>query len=355
MDTNTSKNLAENTTKTSIQQMPKIDLHRHLDGDVTSEVLLNLTKKDNVILPAKNIEGLDNYFESLRNQGLISLLQNGFGLITSLMQSEENLYTVGFEEAKNLAEDGIVYAEVRFAPQYHTGESTYYGHSKKNKMNYQEIIKAVCCGLNDGQKKYGVKTKTIVCIGREAESELGIKIAKAAIDCIDYGVVALDLACDESTYPPERHKDAFLLTLNTPLKRTVHAGEFGNQIYKNIVTSIKELHADRIGHAISLAKYPDLIDLVLEKEIGIEMNPKSNMYCGFIKNYHELRINQLLFKNVLATVNSDDPAIFGYTLSDVCFEMLGEISLEKLKKMQINAIKTSFLSREEKKELQKLF
>ena len=336
----------------TIQNLPKIDLHRHLDGDVKANVLYRIAEKEKIPLPASSPEELEKYFIKLRQEGFGALLQKGFGLVTSLMQSEENLHTVAYEEGRNLAEDNIVYAELRFAPQYHTGDSVYYGHQARNKLSYREIIKAVAQGSKAAKKDFGVTTRLIVCIGREVEAEKGLEIAHAALACMDE-VVALDLACDEASYPPERHLTAYQETFDTPLKRTVHAGEFGAQQEKNIRTALQDLRAHRLGHAIPLALHADLVAYVKEHNLGIESCPMSNKFCGFIKEYKELQIPLLLKEGVLVSINSDDPAMFGYTLTDVLYAFAKEekLNLDDMVKLQWNALETAFLSEEEKRKV----
>ncbi|MBI2666056.1 adenosine deaminase [Candidatus Woesearchaeota archaeon] len=338
----------------TIKQLSKIDLHRHLDGDVKTEVLYRLAEKDKIHLPVSSPEELEKYFAELRTENFVDLLQKGFGLVTSLMQSEENLYTVAYEEGRNLAEDGIVYAELRFAPQYHTGDSLYYGHQSKNKLSYQQIIKAVAEGCKAAEKDFSVSTKLIVCIGREVDAEKGREIVHAALACLDE-VVAIDLACDEATYPPERHLRAFQETFDTPLGRTVHAGEFGTQRERNMWKALKRLRADRLGHAIPLAENKELLAYVKENKIGIESCPKSNKYIGLISKYTQLGIPQLLAEGILVSVNSDDPAMFGYTLTDTLCELAGEekLTLADVMKLQQNALEMAFLDEEERKKIEK--
>ncbi|MEK9159061.1 MAG: adenosine deaminase, partial [Patescibacteria group bacterium] len=324
--------------------------------DVAEEDIFFLAQRGNIPLPVKTDGELKNYFRRLREKDLKALFQKGFGLVTSVMQTEENLEYVAFHEVEHLAQDGIIYAELRFAPQYHTGESTYYGHAQsdlRQKLNYQTIIRAVSRGLKLGEKEFGVKTKIIVCIGREAEPDVGVKIAQAAIDCAPDGVVALDLACDEASYPPERHLLAFELTFNSPLKRTVHAGEFGGRLYENIKTAIFKLRADRLGHAIPISQHEDLLKAVVEKKIGLELCPLSNTTCGFIKSHRDLNINSLIDRGALVSINTDDPGIFNFTLSDVLVEVLKDSAEPRrdLRQFQINAVNSSFLNQDEKDKL----
>lgn len=331
--------------------LPKVDLHRHLDGDVRADVLFDLASKDGIELPYSTSEDLSKYFQELRDKGFVALLQQGFGLVTSLMQSKENIKKVAYEGVRNLKSDGIVYGEFRFAPQYHTGKSKYYGHdkSKTEGLSYSDVLDASLEGLREGERDFGVKTGLIVCIGREADPSLGIKVAEAAVEYSSKGVVALDLACDEASFPPERHKKAFELTFDTPLGRTVHAGEFGPQLYENMITSIQELKANRLGHARTISRYPGLIDLTIQKNVGLEMCPTSNVFCGHIHDISELEIPKLLRQGALVTVNTDDPAMFGYSLSDTFEELSHKMDLSPATflKLQENALDVAFLKRSE--------
>jgi adenosine deaminase len=343
-------NLAE------VRALPKIDLHRHLDGDVRPDTILELAEKERVKLPARDAIGLEKYFAELRSRSVQQLFTEGFGKVTSLMQSPENLSRVAYEEVRNLRQDNVIYGEIRFAPYYHTGESAYYGHLKdgtKAGMSYEEVITAVAGGLEKGRKDFGVRTGIIACVNRELEAEQGVKIVQAAVRCIDRGVVGIDLACDEATYPPERHSDAFRFTFDSAIGRTVHAGEFGNQPYKNMKTALQILLADRIGQAIPLQKHDDLITLIRDNKVGVEMCPESNLVTGFIKSRSELGIYKLLREKVLVSVNSDDPAIFGYTLSDSFSRLMEECSfgLREMRRLQLNAAGTAFLKEDGKRSL----
>ena len=344
--------------KSEIKIRPKIDLHRHLDGDVKTEVLFNLARKNKIHLPAKNSRELAEYFKNLKNAGLVNLFREGFGLVTSLMQTPENLEITAYEEVRNLNKDNIIYAEIQFAPQYHTGESVYYNHGEGGQKNsYEEIIKSVWRGLKHGEHDFGVKTNLIIDIGREAAPEIGVEVAKAAIKCAQYNVVALGLATDEANFPPERHRQAFQLTFGTELKRSVHAGEFGSQLHKNIITSINELKADRLGHARIVSQYEDLLQKIKEKNIGIESCPESNIFTDLIKSRHEIGIKRLFEEGALVSINSDDPAMFGYTLTDTIYRLCKEetwIDMEGIRKLQINAAMSSFLKQDEKEALVKL-
>jgi len=338
------------------EKMPKIDLHRHLDGDIDPRLLFLIAKSNKVDIGFKNSEELLRYFKKLTKQGLVPLLTEGFGLVTSLTQTARNLKFIAFEEVYNLKQEGIIYAEIRFAPQYHCqGRQTYYRQlkTKNEELSYREVIAAVARGLKQGYKNFGVPTRLIICIGREIDPKEGVEIARAAIKCQDLGVIAIDLACDEINFPPNRHSNAFAITTNSGLKRTVHAGEFGHRKIQNIWDAIDNLCADRLGHAVDLAQAPKLIETVKERNIGIEMCPLSNRFTGAIKSINELKINELLKQGVRVTLNSDDPKMFGYTLSDT-FEKVAKafkFGKKEIEKLLLNSVQVAFCDEKLKKEL----
>lgn len=334
----------------TIISYPKIDLHRHLDGDIRPEVIFQLAEKDGVPLPVEEPSGLATYFQSLKDRGLEPLFTKGFGLVTSLLQSEENLELAAYEEVRNLAVDGIVYGEIRFAPQYHTGTSTYYGHQRRTPLTYREIIAAVHSGLERGERDFAVPTRLIISIGREVSPEEGVAVAQGALDSMDLNVVAVDLACDEANFPPEIHLPAYELTFDTDLGRTVHAGECTSQPESNMDRAVDLLQAHRISHAIDLHKHLDLQEKIRAGEVALEMCPASNHYCGFIETYRDLHLDRLVEAGLLVSIHSDDPAMFGFTLSESLATLLDEYSWgeQELRRLQLNALEGAFLEDREK-------
>mgnify|MGYP000965397275 CR=1 FL=1 len=206
-----------------------------------------------------------------------------------------------------LKKNNIVYAETRFAPQYHM----------KKGLSLGQVIGHVLEGLSERSRETGVVVKLIVCIGREMDGEKSVEVARAALEFQDRGVVALDLACWETPYPPERHRKAFELTFDSSLKRTVHAGEMcpkEEQNLRNIHTAITELKANGLGHAIPLHKRyyrgVDLIEMIVERGIRLESNPISNLVVTSLRSVEDLHLDKLMAEGVAVTLNSDDPAMW---------------------------------------------
>lgn len=329
-----------------IRKLPKIELHRHLDGAVKPELIFDLAKKHNVYLPVNSLEDLKKYYRITKETSVQELMDK-FDVVLSLMQTPENLQTIAYEQILDLKKENYLYVELRFAPQYHTREG----------LSMVQVIENVLIGMRKGYKETGILSNLIIAIGREAELEKAKQIVKAALEFQNsqetVKVVGIDLACDEATYPPEIHLPAYKLTFGSKLKRTVHAGEFGDQKLKNIKTAIHKLRADRIGHAIPLPNDKDLLNLVKQKRIGIESNPLSNLICHMTASIQELKLNIYFTNGIKFSLGSDDPAMMYTTLSNVIYETAKVYNwgLAHIKTIMKNSIDISFTSNKEKQSL----
>jgi len=291
----------------TIKALPKADLHSHIDGSVSAGELFKIAKRHRrkiLTSSGKELESVTAFMRYVRGDGYGSLLDNivdRFRPITGLMQTDETIREVAVSYVREQAEAGVTYVEGRFGPQYHIREG----------MSMRDVIASMAAGLEEGSERYGVKSRLIAGIGRDCPPSLGVKVAEAA--CRSGLAVALDLAGPEAGYPPERFKAAFKVATDGGLKATVHAGEGAGSLKQNLAnirTAINLLRADRLGHAVNLARDPGLMSMVREKSIVIEMNPISNLVLQNVGNIRDLEIDRLLKENILVTINSDDPSLW---------------------------------------------
>ena len=294
-------------------------LHIHWDGSIPAEDIFEMARQRGIplLLPERDIEGkpirysshdqrvikspeqLRLFMTDLRKYDLVDV----FKTTNQFMQTKEDLIATAIAHCNYLKSQNAPYAETRFAPQYHT-----FGG-----LSVDEVIRYAVEGFQKGKKLTGVDVRLIISIGREADAATGIRIADAAVAANKLYpdmVLGIDLACEERGNPPEKHLPAFRLTFDTPLKRTVHAGEMCDEQTNlhNVRTAIQELRADAIGHAIQLYKDAGLINFVKSRKIRIESNPLSNKLF-FIDNIEQLHLNVLVNQGVLVTINPDDPAM----------------------------------------------
>jgi adenosine deaminase len=339
----------------AIRKLPKADLHSHIDGSVPPKELFRIAKahKRKVLAPnGAELGTVTAFMEYVVGKGYGSMLDNivdRFRPITGLMQTEEIIHDVGVSYVRALKDEGVAYAEGRFAPQYHTGEG----------LSMKDVIVSMAEGVAEGAEKYDVETALIVAIGREATPETGFQVARAASS--GGLVVALDLAGPEAGNPPRKFRRAFGVAAAAGLKATVHAGEGAgslNQNLSNIEEAITLLGADRIGHAIPLARSEHLLDLVLRKSIAIEMNPVSNLVLHNIRSLKELGIERLLARGATISVNSDDPALWPRGgLSEVYSRVCAEYGFrfEEFDRLVQNSFDGAFVTASGKRRLQDLY
>ncbi|MDA4127250.1 MAG: adenosine deaminase [Thaumarchaeota archaeon] len=294
-------------TLSAIRRLPKVDLHSHIDGSLPPSELFRIAKKfhKKILTPeGRELDSVTAVMRYVRGDGYSSMLENvvdRFYPITNLMQTEDVLKEAGSAYVKSQHLEGVQYAEGRFAPQYHTKEG----------LSMEDVIASMADGLEEGSERYGVKVNLIVAIGRESTSRFGEAVAAAAVN--SKKAVALDLGGPEADNPPERFRKAFELALAAGLKSTVHAGEGAGSIeqnLRNIRTAINLLGANRVGHAVHLVRSDSLVQLVKAKSVVVEMNPISNLVLQKIAALNELGLDVLLRKQVMVSVNSDDPALW---------------------------------------------
>lgn len=274
-------------------------LHDHIDGSAfVLKILPTLYKEANRKYPFASEEDLFAFFRNPK----VDIVEK-FNIVTSVLQTEESLIILGFNYAKYRAEDGYLYVEGKFAPQYHT----------RGGLTMKEVADAIVHGINLGKYKFGISITPVICIGREAEEDVGIEIAKIAVDYD--GELILDLVCDEANHPPEKHRKAYELTFGTNVKRDCHAGEwvspepkenYKERLLENVETALFTLRCHGIGHAIPIGKNARLLSYLLDCGIRVAGCPLSNLRSGHITSLKDLCIDKMLDMGVMYTINADD-------------------------------------------------
>lgn len=263
-----------------------------------------------------------------------------FAAVTSLMQTEETLALAGYAYGRRRSREGYRYVEARFAPQYHV-----FGG-----LTLPKAADAMCRGLWKAQAEFGIRILPMLAIGREAAPEVGVDIARITLGYD--GEVALDLACDEAAHPPEKHSPAYRLTFGTKVRRDCHAGEwvaktpsdsYRQRLLANVRTAVETLRVDGIGHGIPLPDDPELVARVAGDGIRVSGCPLSNVVCQCIGDVRELRIDELLDRGVIYSLNADDD-LFLPTMNDVirvCGDAYG-FSPEQWEQLERNVWRGAF-------------
>jgi adenosine deaminase len=334
-----------------LQSLPKVLLHEHLDGVLRPKTIIELAKSARYReLPTEDPEDLARWFHQGANQGSLPKYLQGFAHTIAVMQTEEALERVAYEQAEDLSGDGVVYFETRFAPVFHTREG----------LTHQQVVSAVLKGLERGQKEFGVSPGLIMCAMRNMD--VSLEMAELAVDFRERGVVGFDLAGEEGGFPPKKHVDAFHYIQRQNFNITIHAGEgFGKE---SIWQAIQYCGAHRIGHGTRLiddiavangkaVKLGGLAQYVLDKRIPLEICLLSNVHTGAARSLAEHPFKIFYQEKFRVTLNTDNRLMSDTTMTRefaAARDTFG-LSIEDFEKITINAMKSAFLPYDQRCEL----
>jgi adenosine deaminase len=321
---------------------PLVELHRHLDGNVRIETVLDLCRQHGLELPAWTVEELRPHVQILEREPSLVHFIAKFELLRRAMVDYDAVRRIVRENLEDAAREGIDYIELRFSP-YFMGET--------HGLDPFGVVDAVCDALEEGRGTIPVKAKLIGIIARNYGPEIGRIELAAAIRGRERGVVALDLAGDEAHYPGELFVRHFQEAREAGLRTIAHAGEAAGA--ESVRQAVLGLKAERIGHGIRAIEDPAVLDLLAERRIPLEVCPTSNLHTSTVRDYRSHPLPALLRRGIRCTLSTDDPSISGLDLAHeyrVASEELG-LSAAEIRRMQETAVEAAFLTPEERAEL----
>lgn len=317
-----------------------IDLHVHLDGAITVDIAKKLATMQNIDIPSDDKE-LEKLLTVSENCTSLNEFLKCFDFPCSLMQTYDGLKEAAYLVAEDMSANGVVYAEIRFAPQSHTTKE----------MTQEDAVKAVLEGL----KESSLKANVILCCkrgeGNEEQNLETVEIAKKYL-VEDDGVVAIDLAGAEALFPTENYRGLFEKAKEYNIPFTIHAGEADGA---DSVRLAIEYGAARIGHGVRIFEDESVVKLVKDKGVYLEMCPTSNRQTAAIKDMKKYPLIDYLSQGIKVTLNTDDPAIEGTTISNEFKYMEEQFGLTSDQKKTIikNSIEGAFTTDSVKQKLKK--
>ncbi|MDQ4007757.1 MAG: adenosine deaminase [Actinomycetota bacterium] len=338
-------------------EAPKVLLHDHLDGGLRPQTVVDLADERGHELPSTDAARLGKWFVESASSGSLERYLETFSHTVAVMQTASALARVSRECVEDLAADGVVYAEVRYAPEQHLAGG----------LTLDDVVTAVQQGLDEGVASARGRGRSIVvrqlvtAMRHQARSR---EIAELAVRYRDQGVAGFDIAGAEAGYPPTRHLDAFEYLQRENAHFTIHAGEgFG---LPSIWQAIQWCGADRLGHGVRIiddialdgsgpdatdgAKLGRLAAYVRDKRIPLELCPSSNVQTGAARSIGEHPIGPLTRLRFRVTVNTDNRLMSGTSMSHE-MRLLAEAfgyDMSDLRWFTINAMKSAFLPFEER-------
>ena len=321
--------------------LPLTDVHRHLDGNIRAQTILELGRQYNLALPATTLETLLPHVQVTSNEpdlvSFLSKLDWGVKVLASL----DAVRRVAYENIEDAARNGLHYVELRFSPRY---------MAMTHQLPVDGVVEAVIAGVKEGCKTFNVEARLIGIMSRtfgEAACEEELNALLAHRD----GITALDLAGDELGFPGHLFLNHFTRARDAGWRITVHAGEAAGP--ESIWQAIRDLGAERIGHGVKAILDPALMDFLAEKRIGIESCLTSNIQTSTVPSLAQHPLKTFLEHGVLASINTDDPAVQGIDIQHEYHTAAPAAGLNpaQIRQAQINGLEMAFLSAAEKQAL----
>ncbi|MBT3323172.1 MAG: adenosine deaminase [Anaerolineae bacterium] len=322
--------------------LPKAELHRHLEGSLRIETMLDIARKHGLTVPISilHLTGLVQIGDD-EPYNFTNFLEK-FKTLRLFYRSPEVITRVTREAVEDAARDNVRYMELRFTPV---------ALSRAEKFPLKDVMHWVCDSANKTAEKFGIEVKLIASVNRHESPEIAEDVARLAAGMQDKGIVALDIAGNEAEFSSEPFAPIFREAKEAGLKITVHAGEWAGA--ENVRDAIEVLGADRIGHGVRIMEDKNIIALAKERDTVFEVCVTSNHQSGVVTSLRKHPLSKMIDAGLITTINTDDPSISRISLSSE-FQMVHEklgLSMKTLRDQTLNAVNAAFLPANERERL----
>jgi len=325
------------------QDIPLVELHRHLDGSIRLETILELGLKHNLPLPGKTLDTLRPFVQVTTPQPGVMAFIEKFKWMTGVMVDYDSCRRIAYENVEDACREGIDYIELRYSPWF---------MAEAHGLQPEGVVEAVTEGIRAAEQEHPIRVNQLGILSRQYGPQIAMKELEAELRYA-HEFAGLDLAGDEEGFPGDLFRDHFRKARDAGWHITVHAGESAGP--ESIWQAVLELGAERIGHAVRAPEDPALLDFLREKGIGVECNLTSNVQTSVVSDYAAHPMRLFMEKKILASINSDDPGISAINLRyeyEVAAPKAG-LSPAMIRQAQENALLTAFLTEEEKTALRR--
>ncbi len=325
-----------------LHALPKVELHRHLEGSLRLETLAEIAREHGIDLPSYDIDRLRPYVQMTNDPPDFRRFLEKFHLLRRFYTTREAVERVAYEAVIDAAADNVRYLELRFNPAA-------LAHAQG--FSFGEVTEWVARGVARAQQDVNI-TVRLLCTVVRSEIQSADQIIEVAAAFHDRGVVGVDLAGDETSDPAVPFAPLFRRAADLGLGITVHAGEAAGAA--NVREAIEVLSARRIGHGIRAIEDPAVVQLIRQHGVALEVCPTSNLQTGVMQHFGHHPLRDLYQLGVAVTLNTDDPSVSDTTLTDeylVAVKGLG-LSLRDLRTFNRNSIRAAFLPEHERQRLE---
>jgi adenosine deaminase len=330
-----------------IKALPKIELHRHLEGSLRLDTMVEIAREHGIEMPEYEVETLRPFVQVMPDEYRSDkTFLAKFKTIRQFLLNADVVHRVAYEAVADAAHDNIKYFELRFTPKALCNIS-------KCKPEY--IVGVVSDAVAEAAEEYGITARLIVSINRNEGLEIGEEGLDAAIAHMKDGVVGFDMGGDEASFPASPFRDLFRRARDAGLRITLHAGEWEGA--QSVWDAVGNLGAERVGHGIRVLEDPGIVNVLLGRGTVLECCPTSNVDSGVVKDLTEHPFPELVRQGLKTTLNTDDPLLSNITLTEELVRAVRYMGLtiDDLKHHTMVAARCAFLPEDERDQLVQQF
>ncbi len=329
-----------------LKLLPKIDLHRHLEGSLRLETLLEIAREHHLDVPTVDLEALRPYVQVTNDPATHEAFLGKFEVLRHFYRSPEMIRRLVYEAVADAAEDNVKYLELRFSPQ---------ALSRVRGFPMSEATDWVIESVAQAEADFDIEVGLIITLVRHDPVPQARQVAEIAFERYSKGIVGLDLAGDEVKFPSRPFTPLFREAKEVGLGITIHAGEWASAF--GVKEAVLDLFADRIGHGVRTLENSQILQLVRERQIAFEVCLTSNLQTGVVHQMNHHPLVDMLDLGLLATINTDDPSISDCTLTDEYRIALNKLQIgyPALRQSILTAANSAFLPLDQRQALVKKF
>ena len=315
-------------------QLPKAELHIHIEGSLEPSMMFDLAKRNGVDLPYPDVESISNAYNFNCLQDFLDLYYQGM----SVLQTEQDFHDLTWAYLLRCHQQNVVHCEIFFDPQ---------GHTERG-ISFKTFMNGICSALDKAQAELGISSKLIMCFLRHLDEQSAFATLEAAEPHLDR-ITGVGLDSSELGHPPSLFQKVFARAGERGLKRVAHAGEEGPPEY--VYEALDLLKVDRIDHGNRSLEDETLVQRLVDENMSLTVCPQSNLRLAVIKDMSAHPIRKMLALGLNACVNSDDPAYFGGYMNENFNALIDSTGLtrEEIIQLTINGFESSFLTQAEKR------
>lgn len=326
----------ELATRNFLAELPKAELHLHLDGALSPQLMFELSRRNAVQLPYASVEEVERAYQFENLQSFLDLLYQG----ASVLRTEQDYYDLTWDYLQHCKRDNVIHTEPSFDPQTHTDRG----------IAFETVMNGTLAAMRDAEQGWGQSSLLVMNFLRHLPEESAMQTLEAALPWKEH-IVAVGLDSSELGNPPGKFRRVFERAAAEGFKLIAHAGEEGPPSY--VWEALQLLKVDRIDHGVRSSEDAELVAYLRERQIPLTVCPLSNVRLQVFGSLEQHNILDLLAAGLCVTVNSDDPTYFGGYLNDNFFALSDAVGLTQQQAVTLcrNSFSASFLTQERKQQM----